>query len=350
MIAGVALRLLRDVHTMARSATAPKAPTKPHALSERAPSGPSSSVAPKSVPPPLPKPKLVSATFASATSIEAMPIPPPPAAMVEVIAAYEAGHVGPVGQADTQPPSSGVRISEKMTPVEPIIDIPLAAAVPVIAPPAPPVSGEEEEGPKSYQVYSLADLDKRHGGPVSLVRTSLTQLQPGAKGPTKWARSKQALWAVVYALRSWVSLGKGRPPLRDAIRAPGQVLVIEVKAALKATDWKRVGTVGGVAAAIAVALLTVVLVVADLTDDMKPTHTGAAAAAMMPTPEPEPAMMTAPAAPTAPIVFEDVYESTPPPVVKPKPAPRAKARIVIPPTPGQKIPKGKKPGDLLIPY
>ena len=211
------------------------------------------------------------------------------------------------------------------------------------------VASSTSPRPPSFQVYSLADLDRR-SGPASIGRSSLTQLHGNGRAPHKWARSKQALSAVGFAFRSWVALGKARPPLRDAIHAPGQVLGIEVKAALRATDWKRVGTVGGIAAAVGVALLTLVLLVADLTDDMKPTHVGAAAAAAMIPAPPETTMMTPPPAPAAPI-YEDpfVYDVTPAPIAVTKPKPRPQQRAVVAPA-KPKIPKGKKPGDLLIPY
>ena len=62
------------------------------------------------------------------------------------------------------------------------------------------------------------------------------------KGPTPWHRAGKALLAVLLTLKTWALLGRGRPAIGDALRAPGVVLDIELCAALKTVDWKKVGS------------------------------------------------------------------------------------------------------------
>jgi hypothetical protein len=159
-------------------------------------------------------------------------------------------------------PPSGVHISEKMPVNEP-----------------PP---EPEEG-LSFKVYTLAELDKRNGDSVPpVIRPSMVVLAQQPKPPSPWLPLAKAALAVLYALKTWALMGAGRPALRDALRAPGVVLELELREATKNVAWRRLAV--GLAAGLGTAcvLLFAVLTVAELTDDLKPARTGTSAMALPP--------------------------------------------------------------------
>jgi hypothetical protein len=189
------------------------------------------------------------------------------------------------------PPPSGVRMSDK----DPGND--------VRSEPEPQPEVLNDEG-LSFKVYTLADLEKRHGDSVPpVIRPSMAALAASPKPPAAWLPAAKALLAVVYTLKTWALMGKGRPPVRDALRAPGVVLGLELRTLSSTVDWKRLAV--GVSAGLgtAIVLLFAVLTVADLTDDLKPARTDGAPSMMMP---------PAAAAPSLPAA-EPTFAATPAP-------------------------------------
>jgi hypothetical protein len=97
------------------------------------------------------------------------------------------------------------------------------------------------------------------------------------------------------------------------MRAPGVVVKSEIKTAVRAVGWKKVGVALGGGIAVVAVLLFAVLTVADLTDDMRATS----ASQMAKTPPPiaeAPPILPPPPAPVviAPPTLDEI-DTTPPP-------------------------------------
>ena len=162
-------------------------------------------------------------------------------------------------------PPSGVRISEK----EAMNDVELPSA-------------PNEEG-LSFKVYTLEDLERRHGDSVPpVIRPSMAALADQPKAPSPWLPVGKALLAMAYAVKTWVLLGKGRPAFRDAFRAPAVVLGLELRNATKDVAWRRLGFALAAGVGTVVVLLFAVLTVAELTDDLKPARTDGVTTMMIP--------------------------------------------------------------------
>lgn len=133
-------------------------------------------------------------------------------------------------------------------------------------------------GEVSFKVYTVADLDRRmaiEGDPLSS-RGSLASLslsRSGSRGvpaPNHWKNAGLAAYRILDTLAGWLVQRGEKLPVGDVLRHPVGVFKVDAKAALKTVDWKRVGVFMGVGFLVLSALLAVVLVVADLTDEMKP--------------------------------------------------------------------------------
>ena len=133
----------------------------------------------------------------------------------------------------------------------------------------------------SYKVYTIAELDARSGRVAPESSAALpsmrSSMHPVVAGPSPWLKSGEALLAAALVLVRWVTMGKGRPPLADAMRAPGVVLSIELKTLARETNWRKLAFVAGVSLTTITVLLFAVITVAELTDDYHAP--GAAAAA-----------------------------------------------------------------------
>jgi len=243
-------------------------------------------------------------------------------------------------------------------------------AVPSTRPP-PPRRSEIEAAPDSgvrssaeapgpvreltYSVYTIAELESRAQGRPP--RMSMAFAPPVAQ-PSRWADAKKSGVVLLRALWSCVRAPKPRPRVMDVCRVPLVAFLTDVKLALRALPWKKLGTWTGIAIGSLVLLLFVVLTTAELTDDLKParsstsrpsaatvvetdqavspveaTASGAAAATALPT--------AARAAPTAePAQIEIDEEGAPPPansadVAKraapaKRPAPKKDVELFIP--------------------
>jgi hypothetical protein len=177
-----------------------------------------------------------------------------------------------------------------------------------------PVSGVRSDGghgraapaayepPLTYKVYTLAELDRRDSE-TPLV-ASLDDADEGAATSAfpagAWLAAGRSLLAEALAVARWVRLGAGRPRFADALRAPSVVVATDMKAAVRATAWKKVAAVVGGGFAVMALLLFAVLTVADLTDDMRATSAAEMARSPLP---PEMRLRGAPA--SAPIELPD---------------------------------------------
>lgn len=157
------------------------------------------------------------------------------------------------GEHETKAPDSGVRVSESGISLK-------------------------NSGELSFKVYTVAELDRRiaiEGDPLSS-RGSLASLslsRSGSRGvpaPNHWKNAGLAAYRILDTLATWLVQSGEKLPMVDVLRHPVGVFKVDAKAALKTVDWKRVGVFMGVGFLVLSALLAIVLVVADLTDEMKP--------------------------------------------------------------------------------
>jgi hypothetical protein len=157
------------------------------------------------------------------------------------------------GEHETKAPDSGVRVSDSGISLK-------------------------NSGELSFKVYTVAELDRRiaiEGDPLSS-RGSLASLslsRSGSRGvpaPNHWKNAGLAAYRILDTLATWLVQRGEKLPMVDVLRHPVGVFKVDAKAALKTVDWKRVGIYLGVGFLVLSALLAIVLVVADLTDEMKP--------------------------------------------------------------------------------
>ncbi|MBX3198995.1 MAG: hypothetical protein KF850_23240 [Labilithrix sp.] len=194
----------------------------------------------------------------------------------------------------------------------------------------------------TYSVYTVADLDSR--APSVPPRMSMAFAPAPEPPPSRWADTGKAALALLRILWAHVRAPKPRPRLRDVAEVPSQLLLTELGRSLRAMPWKRIATGAGIALGTFLALLAIVLTVAELTDDLKPARATTTApatdsAAIVST-------MAMPATPTvtapAPLSAIDTNPVTPAP-----PALSASAETIeiddATPTPAKPKPKAKKP-------
>lgn len=183
-----------------------------------------------------------------------------------------------------------------------------------------------DSGGLSYQVYTLADLEKRGINAdlsVSSTRMSMVMMAPK---PRPWADVARSAINLVRLSKTWVITPRPKPALKDAFRAPIVAIGYELRQAIKATEWKKVATYAGLSVGVFLFLLFAVVTVADLTDDLKPSrnpnmqsgdaYTNQIVAASQPAP-PAPAKAVAPAPANTGDGLEVTPEAAPaPPVAK----------------------------------
>lgn len=142
-----------------------------------------------------------------------------------------------------RPPESGVRI----TYVEPE--------------PAPASLAES----LSFQVYTVDQLERRTGARPNAPKIVLEA------PPEPWRAAWHGVRVFLREAFRWVVSGPTRGvDARTALGAPYAAMVANVRAFVRATDWRRIGVGLGVGVATVSALVFVVVTVAELTDDLKP--------------------------------------------------------------------------------
>jgi hypothetical protein len=163
-----------------------------------------------------------------------------------------------------------------LSPADAPAPTPATPATPTAPPPLPPLS---------YRVYSLADLEARSGD-VTLRRTR----------------------------HSMIPLSEDLPP--------PHALVEIARAYIAQASWKKLGTQLGLLAGCVLVLLGVVLLVADLTDDVKPTHATRSSAPSTRVGDESEEDATPAVTPTAVDEVVERAAGRPPPMVAQRPAPR----------------------------
>ena len=158
----------------------------------------------------------------------------------------------------TEPPSSGVRVSESGQRVS----VPAACVAPA-------------SDNLSFKVYTLAELESRGDAPIFLrmSRASFDGVSPRGAA-ARLPRVHAALRAFGRATFSWWTTrpegGGVRPDLRIALRKPFDDLGDELQVVVQAVDWKRYGVMLGIVVGASLTLLFAVLTAAELTDDLRP--------------------------------------------------------------------------------
>jgi len=184
--------------------------------------------------------------------------------------------------------------------------------------------GPTDSGGLSYQVYTLADLEKRGiNADLSVPSTRMSVVMMAPK-PRPWADVARSVVNLLRLSKTWIVTPRPKPAIKDAFRAPVVAIGFELRQAIKATEWKKVATYAALSVGVFLFLLFAVVTVADLTDDLKPSrnpntqsgdaYTNQIVAASQPAPP-------APAPTVAPASTGDGLEVSPeappaPPVVK----------------------------------
>ncbi len=187
--------------------------------------------------------------------------------------------------------------------------------------------------PLTYKAYTIAELDAQ-SGPDSVPAVMRSSMLPAVELPKpRWLETGQALLSAVLTFVRWATMGKGRPALADAMRAPGVVLAIELRGLGRDVNWRKLAFIVGVSATTIAVLLFAVITVADLTDDYHaPGAAAAAHATEQPAAAPVPATPVAVAQPIAPAQPQMELGDDPPPP-PPSPSPRKKGKHAAAPPP-----------------
>jgi hypothetical protein len=126
----------------------------------------------------------------------------------------------------------------------------------------------------SYSVYTFADLEAT--GQLRPPRMSVAYAPPPSVAPSRWRGVGKTGDALVRSCWAWVRTPNPRPPVIDVCRAPLQAFARELTIALRALPWKKFAMWTGVVVGILAVLLFAVLMIAELTDDLKPARPRAA--------------------------------------------------------------------------
>ena len=127
----------------------------------------------------------------------------------------------------------------------------------------------------TYSVYTLEDLEAR--AQARPPRMSMAFVPAAAPQPSRWADVGKSGLALVRAWWVCMRTPKPRPRVMDVCRVPMTAFLTDLKVALRALPWKRIGIYSGAALGAVVVLLGLVLTTAELTDDLKPRRSSRSA-------------------------------------------------------------------------
>jgi hypothetical protein len=193
----------------------------------------------------------------------------------------------------------------------------------------------DSEGALSYRVYTVAELDRMAAQNAPSIRASMLSISASQRPPPSvlWKSAGRSFYTLLDATAGWLVLRGSKSPFREAIAHPLGAFRADLRSAIAAIDWKKTGIGLGAGLAAMAALLAIVLVVADLTDEMKPARAMSGAS----TTTSSAALTNAPGAPTttpvtaapqtaAPAIPPTTMElgDEPAPAPVPPPAPAAK--------------------------
>jgi hypothetical protein len=221
-------------------------------------------------------------------------------------------------EAEVPAPSSGVRVSDSGISIK-------------------SSNTNDTEGALSYRVYTVAELDRIA---VPAMRASMLSLSLSSRPAPSllWKSAGRSLYTLLDAVAGWLVHRGHKPALASAVAHPLAAFRADARSAVASIDWKKAGIGLGAGVGAMAALLAIVLVVADLTDEMKPARAMTSPATATATVAPGEAVTTTsvdvtPVATTA----APVVAATPPTTfeIGDEPAP-------APARPAKKAKKGKK--------
>lgn len=218
-------------------------------------------------------------------------------------------------ESEVPAPSSGVRVSDSGISIK-------------------SSNTNDTEGALSYRVYTVAELDRIAMPAMRASMLSLSLSQRPAPS-LLWKSAGRSLYALLDAVAAWFVHRGQKPAFASAMAHPLAAFRADARSAFASIDWKKAGIGLGAGLGAMAALLAIVLVVADLTDEMKParamTAPSAAAATVAPAVTttsvdvaPQPTTTAATAAPTPPTTFELGDDPAPAPARSAKKAKKAK--------------------------
>lgn len=144
----------------------------------------------------------------------------------------------------------------------------------------------------SFTVYKLEDLDAR-------ARVSAPP-PPPAELPSPWPAVWTSAKALVAGFLAWKKQ-LVRPKLGDALAVPFATFRADLWIALRAQPWKKIALYGGATVGGFLFLLFLVVTIADITDDVKPTlHVTNEVTATLPAATDDLPFVATPAAPVDP--------------------------------------------------
>jgi hypothetical protein len=122
-------------------------------------------------------------------------------------------------------------------------------------------------------MYTIADLESGE------VKPRLSQVFAAPRQVVRWADVARSGNVALRALGSWALSPKPRARVLDVCRVPFAAFGADLRGVLCALPWRKIAIGAGIAFGSLLLFLIAVMTVADLTDDLKPTHAGSAMSA-----------------------------------------------------------------------
>jgi hypothetical protein len=140
---------------------------------------------------------------------------------------------------------------------------------------SPPVGADGAEAsdapgpmrPLTYSMYTISDLDAAGAHPVRIARPRAPD-----KPVIRWADLGRSASLLARTFAGWIRLAKPRPRALDVCRPALEAFGIEARAAAAAAPWRRLAFGFAIGFGSLLGFAVLVMTVADLTDDVKPTH------------------------------------------------------------------------------
>lgn len=134
----------------------------------------------------------------------------------------------------------------------------------------------DDGAPLSFQVYTVADLDKHVSARPPRMSMAFAQAyvppEPATVGEL-WAATKGIFAALFLFVHAHVHRVKPRPRLRSLLEPAVATWKEQFKKTLAVLPWRKIAITMGIAFGTLLVLLFVVLTAAELTDDLKPAKT-----------------------------------------------------------------------------
>jgi hypothetical protein len=174
--------------------------------------------------------------------------------------------------------------------------------------------------PLTYSMYTIDQIEARE---VQAQRLSVVMPQPQV---LQWSDVARSGLVLLRTLATWAK-SSPRPRAMDVCRVPLTAFSADLRAVLARLPWKKIGLGAAIGLGALVLFLFAIVTVAELTDDLKPTHAAVAPALTAAPPTvaaPLPIAAAAAAEPPAVVELDDAPPTAP--ATKAAPAPRAPAK------------------------